>query len=82
MSGLTTQFEAVARNRNTAQSTVRDGFGQGRMVDADAAVAQGMADRVATMDQTLQRFGASLYPKSPAKKKAFSAQRERMALDI
>lgn len=73
--------KAVSRNRGVAQSAVRDGFGKGRMVDASAAVAEGMADKVATLDQTLQRFGASLYPKR-TKKKAFAIERERLALDF
>jgi ClpP class serine protease len=37
----------VARNRNVSLSAVRDGFGQGDMVDAGPAVAEGMADRTA-----------------------------------
>ena len=48
--------KAVARGRNTTQSQVKFGFGQGRMVLADDAVKAGMADRVATLDQTLARL--------------------------
>jgi len=55
---------AVARGRNTTVDTVRGGFGQGRMLNAKAALAEGMVDRVATMDQTLRRLGA----KKPAEK--------------
>lgn len=43
----------VARGRKVAVGAVRDGFGEGRMVGARAAVAAGMADRVATFDATL-----------------------------
>jgi signal peptide peptidase SppA len=50
---------AVARNRGVKPADVRNGFGQGRTVTAKDAVAQGMADRVATLDQTLSRFGAT-----------------------
>lgn len=50
--------KAVARGRNTDPQSVKDGFGQGRMVPANKAVKMGMADRVATMDQTLARLGA------------------------
>jgi signal peptide peptidase SppA len=50
----------VARNRNVKPAEARgDAFGQGRMIQAKDAVKQGMADRVATLDQTLSRFGAS-----------------------
>ncbi len=50
--------KSVARGRNVAQTQVREGFGQGRMVLADDAVKQHMADRVATFDQTIARLGA------------------------
>lgn len=45
--------EAVARNRGVEVDAVRNGFGQGRVVSARQAVAMGMADRVATMDEVL-----------------------------
>jgi signal peptide peptidase SppA len=51
--------KSVARGRRSSQDDVRGGFGQGRMVLAADAVKEGMADRVATMDETLQRLGAS-----------------------
>lgn len=51
--------KAVARGRRASQDGVRGGFGQGRMVLAAAAVKEGMADRVATMDEVLARLGAS-----------------------
>jgi signal peptide peptidase SppA len=47
---------AVASGRKVDEATVRDGFGQGRMVSAKQAVRQGMADRVATLDETIQRM--------------------------
>lgn len=50
--------KAVARGRRASQDEVRAGFGQGRMVLAADAVKEGMADRVATMDDTLARLGA------------------------
>ena len=47
----------VARNRNTTRADVEAHFGQGRMVLAEAAVAAGMADRVATLSQVLTELG-------------------------
>ena len=44
---------AVARGRGTTAEAVRAGYGEGRMVLPRDAVAQGMADRVGTMKQTL-----------------------------
>jgi signal peptide peptidase SppA len=43
----------VARGRGVRVSTVRDRFGEGRGVLARKAVALGMADRIATLDQVL-----------------------------
>ena len=53
---------AVARGRGVAVGDVRGGFGEGRVVTAKRAVAAKMADRVGTLRDTLQRFGASLEP--------------------
>lgn len=49
--------KAVARNRGVTETSVRKGFGEGRMVGAKQAKAEGMVDRVATLDETLERFG-------------------------
>jgi signal peptide peptidase SppA len=48
---------AVARGRGVGAGDVRNGFGQGRMVAARDAVRLRMADRVATIDQVLSRYG-------------------------
>jgi capsid assembly protease len=47
---------AVARNRGVATSTVKHGFGEGRMLLAQDAARAGMVDGVATLDQTLARL--------------------------
>ncbi|MCC7371633.1 MAG: S49 family peptidase, partial [Chloroflexi bacterium] len=47
---------AVARGRGVKPADVRGGFGQGRVVGADEAVRLGMADRVGTMAQTVERL--------------------------
>jgi signal peptide peptidase SppA len=46
----------VAAGRGVSAKAVRSGFGQGRVVDAKTAVAAGMADRVATLDETIARL--------------------------
>lgn len=71
---------AVARNRNVALATVRDSFGQGRMVMAAEAVSLGMADSIATLEETLARFGAASKPAE--RRKGFAAEREKRALQI
>jgi signal peptide peptidase SppA len=50
----------VARGRRTSVASVRAGFGEGRMVTAENAVTEGMADRVATLNQVISELaGAS-----------------------
>lgn len=48
----------VARGRGIARGQVRERFGDGRMFRAAEAVQRGMADRVATLDETLSRFAS------------------------
>lgn len=46
----------VARHRGVTRAEVVNGFGQGRVVGASMAVALGMADRVGTLAETVQRL--------------------------
>lgn len=55
---------AVARNRGTNASTVKSTFGQGRVVDAKAAVSAGMADKVATLEKVISRMAAGRFKTS------------------
>ena len=50
-------IKAVAKGRGSTPAVVREGFGQGRMVLAQDAITAGMADKIATLDETLARFG-------------------------
>lgn len=51
------QFDKdVAAGRRVDLSVVRAGFGEGRVLDAKAAKAAGMIDRIATMDETIARL--------------------------
>lgn len=75
--------DRVAQGRGVTSASVRDGFGQGRMVLAAAAVREGMADRVATLDQTLARFGVSTSPPASAgRTRALAPARELRALAL
>lgn len=47
---------AVAKGRGVSVDTVRQGFGEGRMVAARRALEAGMVDRVDTFDATLARM--------------------------
>jgi ClpP class serine protease len=46
-------INAVARNRGVSASDVRGGFGEGRVVSADKAVALGMVDRVGSFSEVI-----------------------------
>lgn len=70
-------IDRVAKGRGVTTEAVLNGFGQGRMLGAAAAVREGMADRVATMKETLARFGVA----SPAPKK-FAVERQKRALAL
>lgn len=47
---------AVARHRGVAIASVRNGFGEGRVVGAKQALDLGMADRVESLQETLARL--------------------------
>lgn len=48
--------KAVARGRGVSIAQVRDGMGQGRVLGADAALAQNMVDGVATFDDVVRKM--------------------------
>ena len=48
--------QAVARGRGVSAAKVRSDFGQGLMFGAQEAVKLGMADRVGTLQQTIERL--------------------------
>lgn len=50
---------AVAKGRGVSQAKVREDFGRGGVVTAADAVSRGMADRVASLDDVLSRFGVA-----------------------
>ena len=51
--------KAVAKGRGVKEAEVREGFGEGRMVTAQAAVKLGMADRVETLAQAVARLAGN-----------------------
>lgn len=58
--------KAVARGRGVAVKSVVNGFGQGRCLTAQDAVKQGLADRVATLDDVLGKYGVKQTSSSSA----------------
>ena len=48
--------KAIARGRGVPMGQVRDGMGQGRVLGADAALAQNVVDGVATFDDVVRKM--------------------------
>lgn len=59
-------LQAVAKGRDVGVERVRNGFGEGRVVGAREAVRLGMADRVATLEETIARFAGGGRPSKKA----------------
>lgn len=53
-------LESVARNRGISAADVQSGYGEGRVLGAVKALASGMVDRVATMEETIARLQEDL----------------------
>lgn len=73
---------AVAEGRGTTVGKVEDGFGQGRTFYAEALMDRGMVDRIATLDQTLERFGAETQPATVRRIKAANQARREDAIAL
>jgi signal peptide peptidase SppA len=62
MKGMVDDFysmftKAVARGRNASVKAVQNGYGEGRILTAADAVKEGLADRIGTLDDVLQKHG-------------------------
>lgn len=68
-------IKAVAAGRRTTQANVVDTYGKGRMFGAADLVKRGMADRVGTLNETLQRLGveAPRFSAAADSRRAFAA---------
>lgn len=70
----------VAAGRRTSEAAVRAGYGEGRVVTAQRAVAAGLADRVEAIDDTITRILApGITAPSRAESAAASAERSLSA---
>ena len=49
-------IKSVARNRGIKPAAVRNGYGEGRLVGSRQAVEMGMADRMGTLEETIDRL--------------------------
>jgi signal peptide peptidase SppA len=68
--------KAVARGRGVAVKSVVNGFGQGRCLTAQDAVKQGLADRIATFDEVLGKYGVKTSSSASARAEGFSAKQQ------
>lgn len=64
--------KAVAEGRRTSQANVRERFGQGRVYGAREALARGMVDRVATLDDVISGLIQKPSARMPRRRSALS----------
>ena len=78
--------KAVAKGRGVPITQVRDGMGQGRVLGADAALAQNMVDGIASFDLVLSKMhkdaASSAKSSPPAKPKTSRLAQARSELGI
>ena len=72
--------KAVARGRGVPIAQVREGMGQGRVLGADAALAQNMVDGIATFDEVIKKMRRAA--NATAKPRASRLVQARNALAI
>jgi len=70
---------AVAEGRGTTVGKVEDGYGQGRTFYAEALMDRGMVDRVATLEETIARYGGSSESDTVRRIKAANQSRREAA---
>lgn len=63
-------IRAVAEGRRVSQAKVRESFGQGRVYGANEALARGMIDRIATLDQVISELAQKPIPRRGARRSA------------
>ena len=66
-------IKGVARGRGVSLGQVRDGMGQGRVLGAEAALAENMVDGIMTFDQVIKKMQKEA--RAVSSPRAFSANR-------
>lgn len=72
-------LSAVAEGRGTTVGKVEDGYGRGRVFYAEALMDRGMVDRVATLEETIARYGGASEPDTVRRIKAANQSRREAA---
>jgi signal peptide peptidase SppA len=70
-------MRSVARNRAVDPATVRNGMGQGRLLDAERAKRESMVDGIATFDEVVCRLAQRLGEGKAANASRAAAARQR-----
>jgi len=65
---------AVAKHRNVPESAVRNGMGQGRLLDAERAKRENMVDDVASLDDVVRRLAQRIGQGKPVRPPIRAAQ--------
>ncbi len=65
---------AVAKHRGVTESTVRNGMGQGRLLDAERAKHENMVDDVASLDDVVRRLAQRIGQGKPVRPPIRAAQ--------
>lgn len=74
--------KAVARARGVPIAQVRDGMGQGRVLGADAALAQNMVDGIASFDDVVDKMRRDARPATkPKASRLAQARRDLQIMD-
>lgn len=72
-------LKAVAEGRGTTVGKVEDGYGRGRVFYAEALMDRGMVDRIATLEETIARYGGAAEPDTVRRIKAANQSRREAA---
>ena len=72
--------EAVALGRGVSINDVKTGMGEGRVLGADAALAQNMVDGIATFDDVLAKMQANIRSNRPHSQSRLKQARDALAL--
>jgi signal peptide peptidase SppA len=72
--------EAVAIGRGVSIDDVKTGMGEGRVLGADAALAQNMVDGIATFDDVLAKMQANVRSNRPHSQSRLKQARDALAL--
>jgi len=74
--------KAVARGRGVSAATVRDGYGEGRVLTAKRALDAGMVDRIGTLDEAIARVASGRVKATPAATAALTSDEVHAAFNL